>query len=94
MYHDSLKDQAEKLMIPGFAEDSSAVGRLAEPKSVYMPGGLKDKRRQQEIKKAAAIEKKLDTDKEQKKEVARLRKELVTKEQIEEKIKVLESEKD
>ena len=29
MYVDSLKDQAEKLMIPGFANDNSVGSRLA-----------------------------------------------------------------
>ena len=36
MYQDSLKEQAEKLMIPGYAEDSSAVGRLANGKGSYI----------------------------------------------------------
>jgi len=33
MYVDSLKEQAEKLMIPGNCEDNSAVGRLSSGQS-------------------------------------------------------------
>ena len=32
MFVDSLKEQAEKLMLPGFVEDSSVVGRLVAGK--------------------------------------------------------------
>jgi len=34
MFTDSLREQAEKLMIPGFAEDSSTLGRLAQGKGI------------------------------------------------------------
>ena len=33
MYVDSLKEQAEKLMIPGFCEDDSVTGRLSSGQS-------------------------------------------------------------
>ena len=32
MFVDSLKEQAEKLMIPGFVEDSSKIGKLVGSK--------------------------------------------------------------
>ena len=41
MFVDSLKEQAEKLMIPGFVEDSSAVGRLVAGKGAVAGGAAK-----------------------------------------------------
>jgi len=41
MYVDSLKEQAENLAIPGYVEDSSALGRLSSGQSgVVKAGGV------------------------------------------------------
>jgi len=39
MFVDSLKEQAEKLLIPGFVEDSSKIGKLVGGKGGAAQGG-------------------------------------------------------
>ena len=55
MFVDSLKEQAEKLMIPGFVEDDSTVGRLAAGKAGSAAQLKRVKKIQQEVKKSGAM---------------------------------------
>ena len=99
MYVDSLNEQAQKLMIPGFCEDDSSVGRLSSGQSGVKNGqaallqAKRIKRMQEKVKKAQEeSEKKLQTEQEKKKEVLRLQKELQAKEALENKFKAIEQE--
>ena len=90
MFVDSLKEQAEKLMLPGFVDDQSTVGRLVAGRGAA--GGAQAKRVkkiQQEVKKSGVTQqqKNLKTEQEKRKEIARLKKEIDEKERIENELK-------
>ena len=82
-------------MIPGFVDDQSAVGRLVAGRGAG--GGAQAKRVkkiQQEVKKSGVTQqqKRLQTEQDKRKEVARLKKEIDEKERIENELKQLEEE--
>jgi len=56
MFVDSLKEQAEKLMIPGFSTDKSTVGRLVAGKGSGAAQLKRVKKIQQEVKKSGAMQ--------------------------------------
>ena len=76
MYQDSLKDQAEKLQIPGFAQQQDS--------RLQMQGALNPKK----LREAKVIQ----TNEDKQRELLRLKKELEEKERIEKKIRDLEEE--
>ena len=58
MFVDSLSEQAEKLMIPGFVDDQSTVGRLVAGKGAQGSAAQlkRVKKIQQEVKKSGAMQ--------------------------------------
>jgi hypothetical protein len=87
MYVDSLKDQAEKLMIPGFANES---GRQATGPA-QRPAAKKGKKtREASSSKSPEKIQKLKNNDEKKRELRKLKRELEEKEVMESKLKNLE----
>ena len=58
MFVDSLSEQAEKLMIPGFVDDQSTVGRLVAGRGAQGSAAQlkRVKKIQQEVKKSGAMQ--------------------------------------
>ena len=96
MYVDSLKDQAEKLMIPGFSTDNSVGSRLASGgrapvQGIINPRKIKKTREASNSKSPQKLQTSaLKSDQEKKKEMLRLKRELKEKEIMENKLKSLE----